>query len=610
MLKRTFVNLLLVFAVLLSLVSAASAAPPAQEEQTYTVKLGDNLWTLAEKYLGSGPAYWAIVGATTAKYGEDASFAHIADPNLIHPGWKLLIPSAEEAEKYIAVAKAAPPPTRTQLIIALAEEPDILDAQQANWTMGVHVWISQPLVTFDMQLANLVPDWAESWEVSADGKVVTFHLPEGYKYWNDTPLDAQAQADAWWRYKNVSVYAEDLEPIVETNVIDETTLEVVHSDPPAFMWFVLATEYGAPWDAAEAEKIGDEQFGRTPVASGPFKLKEWAGGSHILLERNDNYRTHLPFIENQGPPLLDEVLLRFIPEGLTRVSELEAGTVDMLFDIPPSEVARLQEHPDIQVLESPNPGLTYLNFNNQNPPFDDVRVRGAIASAVNRADLVTTLDETVDPQYAFLAPAQICYTEEMQQYAKDLHSYDVEAAKALLAEAGWTDTDGDGIVDKDGEPFSVDLLVPTDDPLRGEIGVVVQAQLQAIGLDVSIATYESMYIRDLCVEDDFADLALNQVGWNDPDILLYYFTDQGRNYPNYQNPEIEEKLMEARYIMDLEERTALYSEIQKTLIDDVAYVPLFSRKSYVAVRTYVKDIVFHRLLAGQLYLNDVTIQGE
>jgi multiple sugar transport system substrate-binding protein len=97
MLKRTSVNLFLVFAILLTLVGVASAAPPAQEELTYTVKLGDNLWTLAEKYLGNGAAYHAIVDATNAKHGEDASFASIDNPSLIHPGWKLVIPGAEEA---------------------------------------------------------------------------------------------------------------------------------------------------------------------------------------------------------------------------------------------------------------------------------------------------------------------------------------------------------------------------------------------------------------------------------------------------------------------------------------------------------------------------------
>ena len=103
--KKMLTNLVLVFVMLLTVVSVASAAPPVQKGLTYTVKLGDNLWALAEKYLGSGLAYWAIVGATNAEYAGDSSFAHIKNPSLIQPGWKLLIPSAEEAEKYIAVAK-------------------------------------------------------------------------------------------------------------------------------------------------------------------------------------------------------------------------------------------------------------------------------------------------------------------------------------------------------------------------------------------------------------------------------------------------------------------------------------------------------------------------
>jgi len=498
---------------------------------------------------------------------------------------------------------------RTQLIIAMPFEIDILDTQQATWSDVPNFLVSQPLVCLSMDLGTIVPDAAESWEVSANGKVITWHLPKDYKYSNGDPLDAQALADAWWRYKEISPYAEDLGPIIEMNVIDDTTLEVVHDNPPAFMWAVLVTDYGAPWDAAEAARVGDEEFGRNTVGSGPFKLKEWVEGSHMLFERNNNYKTNLPFVENKGPPHLEEVRIRFIEEDLTRVSEIEAGTVDIITEVPSSEVARLQKNPDIEVLDNPTPGMSYLVFNNQRPPFDDVKVRGAFSEAIDREDLVTTLAGTVEPQYALLAPAQLCYSEEMQQYAKNLHPYNVDAAKALLAEAGWTDTDGDGIVDKDGNPFSVALLVPTDDPPLTKIGVVIQAQLQAIGLDVTIESYARMYIRDLMDEGDY-DLGLGRVSWQDPDILIYRYTEQGANYANVQIPEVEEKLLEARYIMDMEERTAAYEEIQKILIDEVVGVMLFSRKGYMGVRTWVKDLVFHRLFYGQMFLNDVTIKKE
>ncbi len=178
---------------------------------------------------------------------------------------------------------------RTRLIIAQPDEPDLLDSQVATWSNLIHSLTSQPPVAFNMDLSNMVPDFCTSWEVSDDGKVITFHLPEGYKYANGDSLDAQALKDAWTRYKAISPYSSDLEPIIEMNVIDETTLNVVNDNPPAFMWAVLATEYGAPYNVAEAERVGDEEFGVNPVASGPFKLKEWVHGSHILLERNDNY---------------------------------------------------------------------------------------------------------------------------------------------------------------------------------------------------------------------------------------------------------------------------------------------------------------------------------
>ncbi len=500
------------------------------------------------------------------------------------------------------------PATRKQLVLAAPYEADGLDMQQIKWTLlSAHALIAQPVVTFDPQSGEIIGDWAESLEISEDGKLLTFHLREGAKFSNGDPANAQALADSWWRYKEISPYSADIEPIIEMNVIDDTTLEAVTDNPAAFMWAVMVTGYLSPWDIDVAEQIGDDQFHRDPVSNGPFKLVEWVSGSHMLFERNDYYQANLPFIENDGPPYLEEVLVRFIPEDLTRVSELEAGTVDFIEDVPFSEVESLEENPDIELIPYEAPGMNYLSFNHQLPPFDNVLVRRAIAMAINRDDLSTALSGIVEPQYSFIVPAQIGYSEEMQQYAKEYYPFDVETAKALLAEAGWTDTDGDGIVDKDGQPFSEELKVPTDDPQIAPIGVVIQSQLHAIGIDISIATYEANYIRGLCEEGE-CELAITQWSWADPDILIYHVTDQGGNYNQYQNPELEQLLLDGRYVMGLDERTAHYAEAQKILIDDVVYVPLIVRVDLFAVRTWVKDLYMHPLIAMGLYLNDVIIE--
>ena len=266
---------------------------------------------------------------------------------------------------------------RKQLIVAQVDEPDIMDPQMANWTTMPHSWISQPLIMFSMDLTEIVPDLAESWEVSEDGLVITWHLTEGIKFSSGNPVNAEALKAAWERYVLVSPYAADLEPIIEMNVIDEYTLEAVHSVAPAFMWAVLATEYGAPFDASVAAEIGDEAFSRDPVGSGPFTIKEWVDGSYMLLARNEDYKTNLPFVENKGPVHLEEVKVRFIPEDLTRASELEAGNVDIVLDLPVSELQRFLDNPDIEVIEIKIPGLCLYHFQPFSRSFYGSQIEGS-----------------------------------------------------------------------------------------------------------------------------------------------------------------------------------------------------------------------------------------
>lgn len=501
---------------------------------------------------------------------------------------------------------------RKQLIIAMPLEVDVLDTQQAFWSDVPNSLISQPLVTYDMNMENLVPDLAESWKIEDGGKKITFVLPEGYKYSNGDPLDAQALKESWERYKRISPFGSELEKWgdIAANVLDDTTLELVCSKPPASTWADIVTDYGSPWDAAEAERIGDEEFAKNPVASGPFKLKEWVYGSHMLLERNDNYRTNLPWIDNEGPVYLDEVMIRFIPEDLTRLSELEAGSVDIITQIPTSEVDRIKNHPDIQVFEAPTPGYSFLAFNHERSPFNDVRVRRAIAQAINRDDLVTTLSNTVEPRYSILAPAQIAYDPAIDEYGKEFYPHDIEAAMALLEDAGWTDTDGDGVVDKDGQPFTAELMHPSDDPLHQKIGVVVQAQLQEIGIDVNLVSYESGFIDDAVGAGNY-DLALTRWSWGDPD--LYYTVDwyvRTGDGLSVDYNDLLEQLSEARYVGDFDERTRVYADIQKILIQEVVWVNLFTRTNYIGIRNWVQNVIVHGPLYGKIYLEDVVIAQD
>jgi peptide/nickel transport system substrate-binding protein len=490
-----------------------------------------------------------------------------------------------------------------KLVVGMVDEPDTLDPQQAFWTTTIHDSIVQPLIQYDFE-GNVVPDLAK-WEVSEDGKVITFYILPGAKFSNGDPVNAEAVKKSIERYKAISPYAADFDPIKEMEVVDEYTLKLIHDVPPAFMIAVLTTNYGAPVNVKVAEEVGDEAFGRETIGSGPFKLKEWVHGSHIVVERNDYYQTYLPLVENTGPPYLDEVEFRFIPEDLTRIAELEAGTVDMIFGVPTAEVRRIKEDPKFQMWETLAPGITYLVFNTRRPPFDDALVRQAVAMSIDRRPIVTILDEVVIPYHSLLSPAQISYSKEVEEWAKERFPYDPERSKELLAQAGWTDTDGDGVVDKDGVPFSVVLLSPVDDPLRAKIDVIILTQLEAIGIDVEIQEFEFSYIRQKMREGDF-DMGLGRYSWSDPDILYYAFVIEP-TYSGWINPEVTALLEEARYIMDTEKRRETYAQAQKIILENAPYVPLFVRKSYMAAWDYVKGLVVHPLY-GSPFFNDVTLE--
>lgn len=510
----------------------------------------------------------------------------------------------EESEPEESEESAPAVGTRSRLVVGVPFLSEILDAQQAfdGGPMSTEQ-IGQALLRIDSETGELLPDLAESWAFSEDGKTMTFILPANAVYSNGDPLDAQAVGDALLRNKEVSPYASDFEALIDVNVVDPTTLELLFSDPPAAFLTVLNSSFGGPWNVAVAQEIGNEAFATAPIASGPFMVQEFTPGSELLLVRNENYQTNLPLVENQGPPHLEEVLVRMIPEELTLVGELEAGTIDLIVQVPVSAVSRLRDNPEITVFETPLAGLTGLVMNLNHPYFSDLLVRQAIAKAVDREALVKVLGGAV-PVHAFISPSMVAYSAEMETYAQKLHSHDVAAAQALLAEAGWTDADGDSIVEKDNQPFVVEILVPADAIDQQQVSQILQIQLKAIGIDLQISQQDDAALREAKVAGEY-EMGFEVYNWADPDILSLVFGASFWNFPQYDNPALLEEMVAARYILDTTERTAAYADIQQTLLDEVAEIPLWQNIRFVAARKNTQGIIDN---GYPLFLNDVMIE--
>jgi peptide/nickel transport system substrate-binding protein len=500
---------------------------------------------------------------------------------------------------------AAQQPTR--LVIGIADEPEILDIQQAFGTnFATTDLITQALVWYSLESADvLVPDLVEAYALSEDGLTITWSLPENYTFSNGAPLDARAVEASIERYRAISPYAADWGELESMRVIDARTLETTFVIPPAFMSPVFSSGFGAPFDVQAAAAVGDEAFAAAPVASGPFVLESWTRGTEMRLTRSASYRTNLPFVTNKGALAIDEVLVRFIPDSLTLIAELEAGNIDIVYNVPGSAVAALENNPDIELNSVIMAGYQGIMFNTTRPPFDNLGFRRALAAALDRDILARVLEDTVLPQRSFLSVTQVSHDPAMEEYAAAAHPTDPARARQLLAEAGFTDQNGDGMFEMDGAPLRLELMVATDDARQSAVGVVVQAMLSAVGITVDIAPFTQGYIYDQMSSGVF-DLAFAGYNWWDPDIMLYAFTDAGRNWPAYQNEELARLLNEGRGITDPDARRAVYSAAQRILIDDVVAIPLWTPLTYVANRTAVDGLLVHPI-TGHLFLNDVTI---
>ena len=577
MIKRRLANLILVLAMLLPLgAGVASAAPPAQEELTYTVKLGDNLWTLAEKYLGSGPAYWAIFNATNAKYGGDSSFAHIEDPGLIHPGWKLLIPSAEEA------VAAAPSLEPKKLTWAFSMGTNCLDPAHQTGSPdyeNLHNIYSGLVAHKPGSLTDVSPDLAESWEISDDGLVYTFHLRSGVKwqegYGDFTAEDVKYSWDRTMDPEEAAGGSPVLQNSVESvEIVDPLTVRVTLNKPsPPFLIMVAHTPNTYIVNKKAIEERGDD-FCLNPIGTGPYRVVAAESNAGVTLEAFDDYYG--------GRPAIDMVELRVVPEESVAVLALKAGEIDFMIVRDPANIASLfKAGPDIVVNADPQfSASTYaLWLNNTREPFSDVRVRHALIHAIDRDTLAREATEgmVTSGAYSIMPPSLIGHTTDVVRY-----EYDPEKAKALLAEAGYPD----------GVKISVDSMQTAFNPI---MLTIVQAYWREVGVDLEINFLDRAAIRQHQSEGNY-DITVSNPTRAEADLIIdYYRCDAfppGRNMNLYKAPDEICELMDAQIAeMDYDKRVEMLEKIQQQIAIDAPNVPLWYVSEVTAARSYVTGLI-------------------
>ncbi len=454
------------------------------------------------------------------------------------------------------------------LVVALPFDPGILNPLVAAYALsGWYTLSTQPgLVERKVTPDGLTyaPKLAESWTWSDDGRSITYTLREGL-VWNDgTPLTAHDVAFTYELIQDPVVASNwhgDGKNIASFEVIDDRTITFDFKSGGNPVLLQGTTIRGIVpkhvLESADRATLRGHDYSKAPSASGPWVVADWTPNEKIVLEPNP-HQTAFP------KPKLDRIISRIIPEYATRLLELQNGTNDLVPSLEKSDLADLAaNYPHIQQIRSEAESMQYIGWNTQDPHFTDPGVRRAMTLAIDRQALIDRFFTVGEEIYAQPCTGTVgpnlgpWYNGELTPLP-----HDQAEARRLLAEAGWTDTDGDGWVDRGGEPFQVTVIVQNGMLMLKNLSIAIQAQLKEVGVDLQIQLLEPNRFSQLAREHQF-EVILWSFG-NNPkvDPYIQWHSEGQYNWMQYSDPETDALLEGARTVESLEEAQRMVREAQ------------------------------------------------
>jgi peptide/nickel transport system substrate-binding protein len=448
-----------------------------------------------------------------------------------------------------------------------------LDLAQATdgESIKAGIQVLENLVIFGKDSMDVEPQLAESWTVSDDGLTWTFKLRKGVKFHDGTPFNAQAVYDSFariidenhpfhgygkWRYLSLS-----LGQVNEIKVIDDDTIALLTKKPYAPLLNNLAL-WLCPILSPKAMAEHKDQIGLHPVGTGPFKFVKWVKDDQIILDRNENYWGEKAKV--------DKIILKSIPEPSARLMALQSGTVDIADDLDPDSITLVKKDPKLAVIDRPSVNVGYLALNTEKPALQDVRVRRAIAHAIDKETLIKTIFQGLAiPAKNPFAPSIWGYNDAIEPY-----EFNPDKAKELLEAAGF---DKNQELELWAMPVSRAYM-----PEPVKTAELIQAYLASVGIKAKIVRLDwGTYLKktangehDMCM--------LGWLGGNaDPDNFLYGLlsadtakTPGAANVALWKNAEFTELCLKAQKTFDKAERTQYYLKAQEIFHAEAPWVPI------------------------------------
>lgn len=445
---------------------------------------------------------------------------------------------------------------------------------------------------------SLKPELATSWE-QLDENTWEFKLRNNVTFHDGSKMTAKEVKFTLEKVISENSKVASMLKIDSIEVVDDYTLKIKTKEINPILPGVLHYPDTAIISPSSYNEKGELV---KPVGTGPYKFGSFDEQTRILtVVKNENWWG--------GKVGLDKLILKGIPDPNTRAMAIENGEVDFTVDVPYSETDRIDAIDGINVEKYKTPRVYKLDLNLKHEPIEDVKVRQAISYAINRSDIAENVLYNVGEAAAgpFL-PTMVWANKSLKPYSQDL-----KKADELLTAAGWVDTDGDGIRDKDGKSLKLNLMTYAARPGLPPMAEAMAAQLREAGIGIETEVMEMGSIDDRREKGDW-DLylaAYNIAMVPDPEYILtnWYMTNGTDNGPGYSNPKVDSLINEARKIKDLNERYKKFNEVEAIVYDEQPMIIVAYYGCAIVKKDYVKGYVFdptahdYRINAG-MYLEN------
>lgn len=460
-------------------------------------------------------------------------------------------------------------PAANELVVALRSAPIHLDPRVATdqSSSAVLQLVVNGLVTKNPN-GDYIPDLAESWEILDDNQRYRFHLRDGVTFHDGRPFTAE---DVVWTFQSIvddrvtTAKRGAFTQLERVEAVDEMTVDFVLNEPYGAMLGNLTPYVGIVPAGSEPEA-----FNRKPIGTGPFRIVD-RQADRVVVEAFDGYK--------DGRPKLDRVVLRDVPDSTVRALELQKGSVHLVVsELQPDVVVDFRSDPRFKVVESPSSNYAYIGVQMEDPILSDRRVRRAIAHALDREQIVSSiwrgLGVVTD---TMMRPGHWARNNQLEPIR-----FDPAESRALLDAAGHPDPDGAG-----PEPrFELTFKTSTDETylLQAQI---IQAMLAEVGIGIQIRSYEFATFYNDIKQGNFQLFSLVWTGAVDPDMYSLTLHSKrvppdGANRGRYRNPEFDRLVEEGARRALPAERLPFYLRAQEILVEELPYLSLYI-KTNVAV---------------------------